>query len=99
MKNYLEIAKQVKENTENWKQFDKKNMWWSDAITLQDGCTYRVLKSYNTIVAVIDVIESKLIEIGKWSSTTSKQVTQYHGKYCKSFDRVLLKQNLSREWC
>ena len=38
---------------------------------------YIVLKSYATIVAVLDLREDVVYELGKWSPTTSRQVTWF----------------------
>lgn len=55
-----------------WKQWNKKNCYVSNCINNR----YFLVKSYNTIVAVIDDQQGELYELGKWSPTTSKQVTQ-----------------------
>lgn len=55
-----------------WKQFRHCNAYISSCI----GNRYFLVKSYSTIVAVIDDQNGELYELGKWSKTTSKQVTQ-----------------------
>ena len=55
-----------------WKQFRSCNAYISNCLFNR----YFLIKSYNTIVAVIDDQEGLLYELGKWSRTTSKQVTQ-----------------------
>ena len=55
-----------------WKRFRHCNSYISNCILNR----YFLVKSYNTIVAVIDDQEGELYELGKWSRTTSKQVTQ-----------------------
>ena len=57
-----------------WKQWNKKNCYVSNCIKNR----FFVVKSYNTIVAVIDDQLGFLYELGKWSPTTSKQVTQLY---------------------
>ena len=57
-----------------WKQFRKCNAYISSCIYNR----YFLVKSYNTIVAVIDDQNGELYELGKWSRTTSKQVTQIY---------------------
>ena len=57
-----------------WKQFGSKQCWVSDCI----GNRYFLVKSYSTIVAIIDDQTGELFELGKWSVTTSKQVTQLY---------------------
>ena len=55
-----------------WKQFRSCNAYISNCLFNR----YFLIKSYNTIVAVIDDQQGVLYELGKWSRTTSKQVTQ-----------------------
>lgn len=57
-----------------WKRFGSKQCWVSNCIHNR----YFLVKSYNTIVAVIDDQTGELFELGKWSTTTSKQVTQLY---------------------
>ena len=57
-----------------WKQFGSKQCWVSSCIHNR----YFLVKSYSTIVAVIDDQNGELFELGKWSVTTSKQVTQLY---------------------
>jgi hypothetical protein len=51
---------------------------------------YTFIKSYQTIVAIIDHDERKLYELGKYSQTTSKQVTQIHNSMFRGYDRELV---------
>lgn len=55
-----------------WKRFRKCNAYISSCLFNR----YFLVKSYSTIVAVIDDQNGELFELGKWSRTTSKQVTQ-----------------------
>lgn len=55
-----------------WKQFRHCKAYISSCINNR----YFLVKSYSTIVAVIDDQQGELYELGKWSRTTSKQVTQ-----------------------
>ena len=55
-----------------WRQFGYKQCWVSECLNNR----YFLVKSYNTIVAIIDDQNGELFELGKWSRTTSKQVTQ-----------------------
>ena len=57
-----------------WKRFGSKQCWVSDCIKNR----YFLVKSYSTIVAIIDDQNGELFELGKWSVTTSKQVTQLY---------------------
>lgn len=58
----------------SWVQFNKKNAYVSNCIKNR----YFIVRSYNTIVAIIDDQEGVLFELGKWTTTTSKQVTQLY---------------------
>ena len=55
-----------------WTRFGSKQCWVSDCIFNR----YFLVKSYSTIVAIIDDQNGQLFELGKYSVTTSKQVTQ-----------------------
>lgn len=57
-----------------WKRFRHCNAYISEVIRNR----YYVIKSYNTIVAFIDDQTGELFELGKWSRTTSKQVTMIY---------------------
>ena len=57
-----------------WKRFRHCNAYISSCI----GNRYFLVKSYNTVVAVIDDQTGDLYELGKWTRTTSKQVTQIY---------------------
>ena len=57
---------------DNWIRFGAKQCWVSNCIHNR----YFLVISYNTLVAVIDDQQGELYELGKWSVTTSKQVTQ-----------------------
>ena len=59
---------------DNWTRFGYKQMWVSSCIKNR----YFLVISYNTLVAVIDDQNGELYELGKWSPTTSKQVTQLY---------------------
>lgn len=80
------IVKELLEKDPVWMRFDHKQAWYTGTIDGQFG----LLKSYSTIVAVIDTTNHKYYELGKWSPTTSKQVTQFFNRYYSSFERYLL---------
>lgn len=60
--------------TGKWVRFGSKQCWVSECIKNR----YFLIKSYNSIVAVIDDQNGDLFELGKYSVTTSKQVTQLY---------------------
>ena len=49
---------------------------------------FQLVKSYETIVAVIDHTHQKFIRLGKWSRTTSKQSTQIHNTHCRYYEDI-----------
>ena len=59
---------------DRWVQFGSKQCWVSNCINNR----YFLVISYNTLVAVIDDQQGELYELGKWSVTTSKQITQLY---------------------
>ena len=72
-----------------WTRFDSKQAWYTDRLSTPTG-QYRLFKSYNTIVALVDIYHGKFYELGKWSTTTSKQVTQFYNSSYGHFTRCLL---------
>lgn len=52
-----------------------------------DGKRYRFLKSYNTIVGIADYENNTFTEFGKYSVTTSKQVTFFYNFFKSCFTR------------
>lgn len=69
-----------------WTRFDHKNAYFSQLLHYDD---FRLFKSYNTVVGLVDINEGVFYELGKWSTTTSKQVTQFYNRYYRNFERVL----------
>lgn len=62
-----------------WSQFRKCQAWLSGHIfNSAYNKHFRLMKSYNTIVAFIDYDTKEFISLGKWSRTTSKQTTQFY---------------------
>jgi len=66
-----------------WVQFHKCQAWISDEFDER----YRLIKSYHTIVGLIDCKEHVVYEIGKYSRTTSKQFTQICNQLFRGYDR------------
>ena len=66
-----------------WVRFHSCQAWISDEIDER----YRLIKSYHTIVGLVDTKEKKVYEIGKYSTTTSKQFTQICNQIFRSYDR------------
>lgn len=82
--------KLVRENDANWTRFNYNQCWFSEPCIDETG-VYVVLKSYNTYVALIDLTHNTFCELGKYSVTTSKHVTQFYNKYYSNFKRILKK--------
>ena len=79
-----------------WKRFRSCQCWISECINNR----YFLVKSYNTIVAVIDDQNGELYELGKWSTTTSKQVTQiYNMSDNESYSKYGFSKLLNRYLC
>ena len=74
----LETAKELVRSPEimmtHWQQFNHCNAWVSGCIKNR----FFLIKSYQTIVGIVDDQEADFFEIGKYSRTTSKQVTQIY---------------------
>lgn len=79
-----------------WQRFRQCNAYISNCILNR----YFLVKSYNTIVAVIDDQEGELYELGKWSRTTSKQVTQiFNMSDYESYNKYGFSKLLARYLC
>jgi hypothetical protein len=69
----IEVAKKCSRKYGlKWVQFHRCNAYISDVIDDR----YRLIKSYATVVGIADCDTLDVWEIGKYSQTTSKQVTQ-----------------------
>ena len=60
----------------------------SDDTVTYNGKRYILIKSYKTFVAFVDIENEVFVEIGKFSSTTSKQCTQIHNTCFRDFQRI-----------
>ena len=79
----VKLARQLEYEVDGWVQFNKCNAYVSDILRDQ----YRLVKSYHTIVGLVDCENKKFFEIGKYSRTTSKQITQIYNRMFSTFDR------------
>lgn len=62
-----------------WRQFGCKQCYYSDCVFNDETQNfYKIVRSYNTIVAIL--YDDNFIELGKWSKTTSKQITQFYNQ-------------------
>ena len=72
----------------HWVRFNSCQAWVSEPVfNSAYGVMFRLVKSYNTIVGFINMTTSEYIELGKWSRTTSKQVTQIYNSLFRSYER------------
>lgn len=79
----IELARKLDRGSVGYRQFRKCNAYISEL--LDDG--YYLIKSYYTIVGLVDVANKQFYEIGKYSQTTSKQVTQIYNSEFRNCTR------------
>lgn len=72
----------------NWTRIKSRQMWISQLLDSR----YILIKSYSTIVGMVDTDERKVYEFGKYSPTTSKQMTQLCREQFYLYDRELLQR-------
>jgi hypothetical protein len=85
-KNYeevMEIVKRVKMCVDSWTQFRHCQAWFSNPVG-----NYQLLMSYKTIVALVDMDNQVVYRLGKWSTTTSKQTTQFSNQFYPRYEQV-----------
>ena len=89
-----EIVEKVRElNKDIWYQFRSCQAYSSNTVYLydEDGNhlgNYKLFRSYSTIVALIDIDNQVVYRLGKWSTTTSKQTTQFSRAYYPMYEQV-----------
>lgn len=72
-------------------QFNHCNAWVSVPIYCSAlDFTFQLVKSYNTIVGIVDHDNKEYIALGKWSRTTSKQQTQIHRQIFSNYKFIQL---------
>lgn len=79
-------ANELKYSVSKWNRFRSCQAYVSDVI---DG-RFQLIKSYKTIVGMVDHDNDKVYEFGKYSRTTSKQFTQIMGSMFRSYDREFI---------
>ena len=92
------ICKDMRGRYQSWSQFGHKSFWYSSWNYLQvDGKNLyiRVLRSYATFVGfeISNLEETVMYEIGKYSTTTSKQMTQYFNQISEARERIYIEAN------
>ena len=88
-----DIINQLQANRENyeWSQFRSTNADIGEftCVTIgNDVYPVTPIQSYTTIVAFFNWDTAEFVEVGKYSRTTSRQVTQIHNSEYSSFKRV-----------
>lgn len=94
----VEILESIKCNNIPWVQFRYCNAYttgYYDICISVNGEDYNVIpiKSYSTIVGFVHM--SVLYEIGKYSRTTSKQITRIYNTYFSDCKRVYMARRYS----
>ena len=82
----VEKARELKGKNIQWRRVGAKQAWISNML---DG-QYFLIKSYATIVGLVDMDENKYYEIGKYSPTTSRQMTQIHRSNFSNCEREFI---------
>ena len=91
MIDYQQLADFYGKGIEWEMQFRHCQAWLSITIYCSAyDITFTLMKSYNTVVAVIDHTNEKFVRLGKWSTTTSKQSTQIHNSLYPSYEDIQL---------
>lgn len=73
---------QVK-NSMRWSQVDQKQLYLSQML---DG-NFQLIKSYATVVGLVDHANDTMYEIGKYSKTTSCQITHLQRNVLSGYKR------------
>lgn len=87
MNEIIKKANELKDKA-TWEKFHYTSARVSDLINGR----YILIKSYSTIVGMVDKVESKMYEFGKYSSTTSKQFTQIHNQLFSDCERIFINE-------
>lgn len=82
---------------QEWRQFGYKQCYYTECVFNEETQNfYKLVRSYNTIVAIL--YDEYYIELGKWSTTTSRQVTQFYNEYVSRTGQERLFINM-RDFC
>lgn len=68
-----------------WSRVKSRQMWISQCLNNR----FYLIKSYRTIVGIVDDQEADFFEFGKYSPTTSKQMTQLYRERFSDCNRIL----------
>lgn len=73
-----------------WAQFNKCEAYLSEI--LEDD--YRLIKSYNTIVGLVDLKNKKYYQFGWFSATTTRQLTKIYNAYYRGWERIISEEKV-----
>ena len=92
MIDYQRLADFYGNEMHSWIRFRSCQAWITefDIYNSAYGVYFGMVKSYNTIVAIVDHSRKKFIRLGKWSRTTSKQSTQIHNVLYPDYEDIQL---------
>ena len=83
----LEVARKLSSRYGiGWARFHSCNAYVSEE--LDDR--YVLIKSYSTIVGIADTETKEVLEVGKYSRTTSKQFTQICNQRFRNYERLYI---------
>lgn len=87
--NYATLKDFYGTTSHEWRQFHKCNAWISNRIYNSAlDIEFSLVKSYNTIVAIIDHSNGNYVRLGKYSRTTSKQNTMIHNELYRYYKDI-----------
>ena len=86
----LKIAREIKSQATQWSRVGRKACYISNMINER----YQMVKSYSTLVALVDISENEFYEFGKFSPTTSRQMTQVCNTYYTGFKRYFYREEI-----
>lgn len=76
-----EIRCHIMNQCPGWRRFNYCQAWITRDNYSHEGRLYKLVKSYSTIVGIIDIRDDILWWEQKYSVTTSKQLTQIASEY------------------
>jgi len=88
MNEMIKIANKLKYDVVKWNRFNYTNAYISNKL---EG-RYYLIKSYYTIVGMVNEEQKKFFEFGKYSPTTSKQITQINRDRFGYCERIFINE-------
>lgn len=77
--------------TVNWTQIDNKRLYVSQKLLDR----FYLIRSYETIVGVVDEATGRFLEMGKYSPTTSKQINYIYRSRFSSCERLFTERKVA----